>query len=960
MEAELHELYLEYLEKKNSAHEAALHLDSFPAVMDQVTGKEMEQVNDLVQRMDASRGVLLRIDEELQQQRKRVKQLNLPPGGVSREVLQKLGEDMDKAETLDKEMGDLGRSLGEAKSRREEALRAIDKDLESPPWKGLSLEEVSGLDRFLHEALRLRSRRQLLLEWLKRSKEELEAGVEARDAEDLKEGINILSQCLQVPGHKAARTLVKSAVLVAMAALLAVLTYFIGLAGLIFLLPFAAAVFYADRLHTSREMEMRKADYVRTGLEAPQQWDVPGITGRLQALMRELEGSIRRRELIRSRGDWQRELDEMQGPLEAIRRQRQEWIGQLAWVPEAVDVETGDDSSLYWFLNHAHQWHRANEKVLADQARMAEVMGQLEHLLEEVNGVFQSHGREQSDNVSQCRAIYSGLAEDARELSEAHARMRTFSQQQTEEEGKLANEEQRLVEIYETLQLDGGDVDSLRTLLGQLAGYREARDREVRARSSEQSSREKLEAHPRYATWEDVLAGKSVRELEEKKAELAERAGRREEIRREITGTETRIDLVQRQTTLEDALSEKDAALNALYEVFEENRSSFLGDLLATRLSDETQKAEQLPVLERARALFSSFTRGSHQLMLGEGDESGFRAIESRSGLGLHLEELSVGTRVQLLLAVRLAHIEHEESRRHLLKLPLLADELFANSDDVRARAIIDALIEVSKAGRQVFYFTAQSDEVLKWDERLVGCGEHFSRMYALGGMPLQEQRPPAGQGEAFLSLLEEMQVARPGELSHSEYGDKLAVPPFDLLRDEPGSLHLWYLIEDNQVLYECLRDRIVYWGQLNSFLAHGGRIKAIDREYAGRLKEMTGLLGLFLEMYRRGRPRPIGRGDLERSGAVNETFIDQVSEKLQELDGCPRRLLDALEKGEVKRFQARSRGALEDYFYARGILDAEEPMAEEEIIDRLMAKASQSGIGMEAARRLVLRLLHA
>ncbi len=960
IEAELHELYLEYLEKQNIVREAELHLDSFPAVLEGMTGKEMQQVSELVQRIDTSRGVLLRIDKELKERRDRLGQLDLPVEGVGREVLWKLGEDVDMAGRLDKEIEDLHRELVEAKSQSEEALRAIDKGLESPPWRGLSLDEVSGLDQFLQEAHRIRSRRHLLVEWLNRSKEELAEPAEVRDEESLQEGIRILGYCLQVPGQQPSVTLLKSAVLIALSATLAVLTYVFGLAGLLFLLPLAVAVFYTDKLQANRQMEMRKADYVRTGLESPPAWDVPGITGRMQDLMKDLEEAIRQKELIRNREAWQRELDEMAAPMETIRRQRQEWIDQLAWVPEAVDVEKGDDSSLYWFLQNAHRWHLANVKVNTTEARIGDVRDQLEELLGVIGGVFQAYGREGSVNVSQCRAIYKGLEDDAREQDTIRKEIRSFLGQQSEEQNKLAQEEERLAGIYEALTLEAGDAESLRMLLGQLAGYREAREKHGQAVSSVHFSRERLEAHPRYADRQHDLAGKSVRELEEKKAELLVSAGRRESIRRDITGTETRIDIVKGGTLLEDTLAEKDEALSALYEVFEENRSSFLGDLLAQRLSSETQKAEQLPVLERARALFSSFTRGSHRLILGQGDESGFRAIESRSGLGLKLDELSVGTRVQLLLAVRLAHIEHEESRRQLLKLPILADELFANSDDVRARAIIDSLIEVSKAGRQVFYFTAQSDEVLKWDERLEHCGEGFSRIYALGGMPLEDQRPAEAYGKAFLSLLKEMQVAEPGELSHAAYKEKLGIPSFDLLRDEPGSLHLWYLIDDNDLLYECLRDRIMYWGQLNTFLAHGGQIKAIDRAYAARLHGLTGLLKAFLEMYRKGRPRPIDRRDLERSGAVNETFIDQVSEKLQELNGCPQKLLDALKNGEVRRFLTRNRNALEDYFYAEGVLDGEEPVAEEEIIDRLMAHASQSEISMEDGRRLILRLLNA
>ena len=63
------------------------------------------------------------------------------------------------------------------------------------------------------------------------------------------------------------------------------------------------------------------------------------------------------------------------------------------------------------------------------------------------------------------------------------------------------------------------------------------------------------------------------------------------------------------------------------------------------------------------------------------------------------------------MAAVRVAFLEQDESAR----LPLLLDETLGTSDDGRAGAIIDSVIEIAREGRQVFYFTAQHDEVGKW-----------------------------------------------------------------------------------------------------------------------------------------------------------------------------------------------------------------------------------------------------
>jgi uncharacterized protein YhaN len=57
-------------------------------------------------------------------------------------------------------------------------------------------------------------------------------------------------------------------------------------------------------------------------------------------------------------------------------------------------------------------------------------------------------------------------------------------------------------------------------------------------------------------------------------------------------------------------------------------------------------------------------------------------------------------------------------------RLPIIVDEALANSDDERAQAIVTALLRLCRDGRQLFYLTAQSDEVRKWSALLETCGD--------------------------------------------------------------------------------------------------------------------------------------------------------------------------------------------------------------------------------------------
>src|SRR5690606_23634996 len=155
---------------------------------------------------------------------------------------------------------------------------------------------------------------------------------------------------------------------------------------------------------------------------------------------------------------------------------------------------------------------------------------------------------------------------------------------------------------------------------------------------------------------------------------------------------------------------------DALRELRSRELRNAVADLLVEYVQRET-RSEHLPeVFHRANQLFNRVTRGAYELRVDATDTPSFRAYDTRLERGLSLDQLSSGTRVQLLLSVRVAFVERLEAG---IALPLMMDETLANSDGERASAIMDAVIELAADGRQVFYFTAQPDEIVKWTRAL-------------------------------------------------------------------------------------------------------------------------------------------------------------------------------------------------------------------------------------------------
>ena len=267
---------------------------------------------------------------------------------------------------------------------------------------------------------------------------------------------------------------------------------------------------------------------------------------------------------------------------------------------------------------------------------------------------------------------------------------------------------------------------------------------------------------------------------------------------------------------MEAALAEEAECADALRRQRDVDYDLVAGHVLADFLARRERDRERPAVFKRAQKLFVDITHGHFRLDIDESDPPAFRAFDTRQQRGLALDELSSGTRLQLLLAVKLAFIERQEQGP---KLPLILDETLANSDERRAREIIDAAIEVCRDGRQVFYLTAQYDEVGKWKQilaeqdsvpsKLVNLAELRGLEDAEHTLPVVTTPPPVPD------------IPSPDDCSWLEYGQRLHVPAYDL-HAESGRIHLWYLVDDLPALHQLLKQGITSWGQLQTLVQYG------------------------------------------------------------------------------------------------------------------------------------------
>ncbi|HLR76778.1 MAG TPA: hypothetical protein VK106_03905, partial [Balneolaceae bacterium] len=508
-------------------------------------------------------------------------------------------------------------------------------------------------------------------------------------------------------------------------------------------------------------------------------------------------------------------------------------------------------------------------------------------------------------------------------------------------------------EIYEKLNIKIGHKDELRELLKRLDEFQEARRIFRRAKDRLAEKKIAMQGHSKYGDEEPTIENIKLDEAQGRLEKFERSAEKREGINEAITTIETNIKNAKGGNSLENALKNRDEALLNLKNQYDENLSAAAGRLVVDQLKEELREQNRPKVFKKADKLFHRITKGRYNVRIDEQNEPEFIAYDNVEKMGKKLDQLSTGTRIQLLLSVRLAFVETQEST---VKLPILADELLANSDDVRANAIIEALTEISRDGRQIFYFTAQADEVGKWQASLQNANDVDFKIYELNGQAQTNEINFQVHPAEPLRLMSE--IPRPDGASHKEYRNKIDVKTYNLMLHKPSELHLWYLIEELNLLHQCLTKGINRWGQFASFLKMDGKFEGFERSALVALEEKIKLLKHYQSLFQQGRPKMIDRSILENSGAVSSHFIDEVCEKLDGLNGNPNLLLKALQNGEVSGFRANKIDQLESYLLACGFIDESKKLSLQEIKSEIQAFISNLEITAEEADVFLNRII--
>ncbi len=744
-------------------------------------------------------------------------------------------------------------SLEEEEARILSVLSGVPADVD---WKLLDSVLAAGMS---HENQKARMR------VLRGRLDEMDRQVERFNDETLKAGKSLLAKWLALKEQSS--PLFPGAMVVLFA-------YFITRGDVVPAVVSIAAATGAFAVPVLRAGRVRKR-YLDLQLDNPASWAVHDVLMVQESLAQAASALNRRREL-------QQELENLEGELGPSGE-------RLAEMMESMGVS----SSL------------GMEGVIFRMKRLPE--------LDELRGRLGNARRLRGEHLEHLRELFHRSGEplpDSVEAATWHVenlrrRMETY-RIESENLGRLQGEMERVVEtaltarkefeeIFSRNLLAPGNIMALEERHSRYQDYQDARfrlkhledpdeedfpdsvdlDEEIRGASELASSREQI-------SHDVVLAQAAERKLE-KSSELAE-------ILSDIQRQEARIE-------------SKEAG----------NRRALIRRRLLDLVKREYQVEIQPWVVNRASQLLARFTSGRYGLSPVSLEDPEITARDSETGEDILLDHLSRGTRMQLLLALKIAFAEQAEGEA---TLPMVFDEVLANTDILRFREVAASMAELVKEGRQLFYLTCQEP-----DAALIG--EVFEKE---GQGPVRLIRIDMGEPAEWPgSEVPARIVPHPGEMDYDQYAAAISPPPVRSGMSS-GQIHPAWILNDPQVLHRLLEANLDTVGKAVS----AGRAVLDPRDFDG-LATAAKVAEEVMSAFSRGKAVPLNRKILEESPVGRSKLFDDVWALSEKLNHHPEKLISALREKTIRGFHTSLMDELQTFLRKEGFVSSDEPISRDE-----------------------------
>lgn len=687
--------------------------------------------------------------------------------------------------------------------------------------------------------------------------------------------------------------------------------------------------------------------FVQTGLAPPPAWTETAVREYLRVEIDKRHSALfLQREKAAQAAGIRPELEKLGEDIEKLQARKQEMAADLGFDPELPSVSPDI------FLQHCRQLLEAESRHAQAQASLDTVARDIDEDVVLVHDFLTSwlsadapalEDTGENRDIHQLQALFQQLKKRASDAKDVRKDITHYQNDIRSIKDEIEENRDEIRKLFSECGLDPDARDILKQRLDQLPAWQSKRKDLENTEFEEKRVRALLEAHPEIV--ERIEQGR-ITDLQNDLAIAVQQADEYEKLIGERAATEKLLDQAGSDHKLSQARSAADSARGTLQDKQEQALLHEATELLLDDVEQAFQAENEPEVLSRARTLFREITAHAFDLELDK--DGAFLARDLRQQALRQLGELSSGTRMQLLLALRLAWTEAQEQGGETL--PLFLDEALTTSDEDRFAVVANSLERLAEAqGRQVFYLSARRHECALWKQAT--GSEPPAIDLATVRFP-REAIPPQDYTVALPPSWPSPEGRNP-----ETYASILGVPGLDP-RLEPSAVHPFYLLRDDlDMLYRFMETwRITSLGQLEALLdSNAGPAAVSEAELQDRLRQRCRVIRVWMTLWRQGRGRPVDHIALEQSGAVSEKFIDPVADLSKEVKGDGEALVQGLRAGQVSGFRTSKIEELECWLADQDYTDQKEILMSEERQRLTLQQAiSDTGADVEDVNRVI------
>ncbi len=597
-------------------------------------------------------------------------------------------------------------------------------------------------------------------------------------------------------------------------------------------------------------------------------------------------------------------------------------------------IELEDDLALHEIAARCRQHLIATAALDSEKAEVEHLEGELDGPREAIDSLLNAHGYDAAADNAERAAQLKALERRLDSYTTAVEQLTTAKADLDSEQARLATLNEQIEAFYEERGLAAGNRRQLDALLEELPAYTTLKKEQEGDQRLLSELESRLEEHAE-------LVGLGEDQLNQRRDAATAKSSTLSEVDQEIGAIEQRVKSAIEGSDVESALAEVAIQRGVLLEAGEKAELAAAGSFLLGRVDEDHERASRPVVLERAMQYFAAFTHNAFELILGDGDDGGFRARSTTTRDFLELAQLSEGTRIQLLLAVRLAFATSAERGP---SIPLILDEALSTSDPERFLAVAEALAVLAADGRQIFYLTSNPADVAAW---IAAARSDTAMVPAVVDIGRIRWDQAAVKNIDELKLPRLATVPKPEGMTPEQYGVALGTPPARV-HAPIEALHLFHLLRDDlSLLHELLaKYKIDTVGKWISFSKLGRAEKLLTPEACKRLDALCDGGREIQRAVSVGWGKPVDSQALEESGAVTGKFMPVLQELIGVVGGEAETMLEIIDDptdDRVKSFRKKNRADLFVFFEERGHIDSRPRLGISDVYARTLA-------GMEAA----------